>query len=232
MRRIQISDGEHYHVFNRGVGKQVIFNDLGDYTRFLFLILYFQFDGKVDHLTRAVRIFSRSFGQPGQNRVLARYESGADKRNVEVVSFCIMANHFHLILKETGEEGKGISAYMQRILNAYGKYYNTKYNKSGHVFQGPYRAVRVEDDTQLMHLSAYVHLNPRELSGWKGREKSYPWSSYQDYVAENRWGKLLENEIIMSRFAQYQEYENFVSTSLAKLSDAEREQLLKASQAL
>ncbi len=101
MRNLEIATNEHYHVFNRGVGKQVIFHDLGDYTRFLFLILHFQFSQKVEHLSRAVKEFSRSIGNFGQHSVLAN--EGKKAKSVELVSFCIMPSHFHLLLKELEE---------------------------------------------------------------------------------------------------------------------------------
>ena len=223
MRNLRISEGEYYHVFNRGVNKQVIFHDFGDYTRFLFLILHLQFSGRIEHLSRVVKEFARSFGQygqSGQHSVLATSNVEAQERNVELVAFSLMPNHFHLLLKQTAEGG--ISSYMHRVLNAYGKYHNTKHDKSGHVFQGPYKAVHVGDDVHLMHLSAYIHRNPRELNEWLTKEDRYPWSSYQDYVRNSRWGNLLIDKVIMERFESKDEYEKFVETSAAKLSEEER----------
>ena len=130
-----------------------------------------------------------------------------------------MPNHFHLTVKEVAEGG--ISQYMQRVLNAYTKYYNAKYNKFGHLFQGPYKIVHIEDNRQLLHLSAYIHRNPRELKKWRQKEDKYPWSSYQDYVFENRWGNLLSQNIISDQFESKHEYHNFVKTSTAKTLDTE-----------
>ena len=145
------------------------------------------------------------------------------KRRVELVAFCIMPNHFHLIVKEL-EEG-GITAYMQRGLTAYSKYYNTKYDKSGHVFQGPYKVVHITDNRQLLYLSAYIHRNPREIVKWFRKEDQYQWSSYQDFIGENRWGKLILPDIIIGQFKNKAEYKNFVKTSLAKLLKGELEYL-------
>lgn len=223
MRRIKSAEGEYYHIFNRGVNKEVIFHDLGDYTRFLFLVLHFQNSEKVGHLSRAVKKFSRTFGQHPVLATSVGYDvgdrsevkGGVEKgRMVELVSFCIMPNHFHLLVKEMGEAG--IASYMQRVLNAYGKYYNTKYGKSGHVFQGPYKVVHIENDLQLMHLSAYIHRNPRDISEWVDKEDRYPWSSYHDYVRNNRWNNLLAMGIILDRFSKREEYEEFVRTSPTK----------------
>ncbi len=126
-----------------------------------------------------------------------------------------MQNHFHLIVKEVEENG--IARYMQRVLNSYTKYYNTKYNKSGHLFQGPYKAVHIKNNNQLLYLSAYIHRNPRELKEWQNKESSYPWSSYQDCINKNRFEGLFVPDIINEQFKNKDEYDKFVKTSGAKL---------------
>ncbi len=138
------------------------------------------------------------------------------ERFVELTAFCLMPNHFHLLLHER-QEG-GISRYMQRVLVAYTKYFNTKYAASGHVFQGRYKTVHVEDNEQLLYLSAYIHRNPRELKAWKGKEEHYPYSSLQDYIDKNRWGGLLATDIITEQFetGPNSNYRDFVRTSTAK----------------
>jgi len=127
-----------------------------------------------------------------------------------------MPNHYHFILRELAEGG--IARYMQRVGDAYTKYFHAKYKQSGHMFQGRYRTIHIQDNEQLTHLSAYIHRNPRELKAWKGREAEYPWSSYQDYVKENRWGGLLAQEIILDQFegTKQSNYADFVKTSPAK----------------
>ncbi len=218
MRLIRITPGEYYHIFNRAVNKQVIFHDTSDYFRFLFLTLYFQSPIIFQQLGRKVKEFvqSRALDSVEEDEIIK-------KRRVELVAFCIMPNHFHLIVKELDEGG--IAAYMQRVLTSYSKYYNTKYEKSGHVFQGPYQAVHVEDNRQLLHLSAYIHRNPREISKWFNKEEQYPWSSYQDFIGENRWGNLIMLDIIIGQFKDKAEYENFVKTSPAKIKEEELEYL-------
>lgn len=216
MRKLKISPGEYYHVYNRGSGRQTIFYDIGDYLRFLFLILYFQVGIRFSHIGREVKNFSQYFGKLGQHSVLSNYKNIDKTQSVSLVAFCIMPNHFHIILRENDMEGRGIPIYMQRVLNAYGKYFNTKYNKVGHVFEGPYKAKLIESDEQLMHLSAYIHLNPKDLSGWEANFLNYPWSSLQDYLVSNRWSNLLDRAIIINRYNSSKEYEMFVSESPAK----------------
>ncbi|MEK7576008.1 MAG: transposase [Patescibacteria group bacterium] len=136
-------------------------------------------------------------------------------RYVELINFSMMPNHFHLITHEMKENG--ISKYMQRILTAYSKYFNTKYKKSGHLFQGPFQIVHIKNNEQLLHLSAYIHRNPREIKEWKNKEYKYPWSSYQDCIGENRWDELFKHQIITEQFSNPNEYKDFIETSGTKL---------------
>lgn len=207
-----IAPGEYYHLCNRGVNKQAIFHDNKDYQRFLFLLLYFQSDARFPQVSRSVKEFVK-------HPMLDNVDDIINKRTVELTAFCIMPNHFHLVVKEV-EEG-GITSYIQRISNAYAKYYNTKYNKSGHVLQGAYRLVHVNSDRQIMHLSAYVHRNPREISKWFKKEDQYPWSSYQDFIAKNRWSNLLMTDVVTDQFKSRDSYHEFVRTSPTKILEEE-----------
>src|SRR3989344_1602201 len=211
MRKTPIAEGEYYHIFNRGNNKQTIFFDKKDKVRFLFLIIYFQAYIFFENIGRQVSYYIKNevfnIDADLEKKLL-------NKRNVELINFVLMPNHFHLVLCEFKEGG--ISQYMQRVLCAYTKYFNTKYKKSGHVFQGPYKAVNIKNNNQLLYLSTYIHRNPREISEWKNKEHLYPWSSYRDYLEDNRWGELLKQDIILEQFSSKKEYSVFTKSSPAK----------------
>jgi putative transposase len=210
MRREKIIQGEYYHTFNRGNNKQPIFNNEKDQIRLLFLILYLQSPLTFYNISRQTNYFvkHRVFNTSTKKIVENRY--------IELVAFTLMPNHFHLILHELKEGG--ISQYMQRVLNAYTKYFNTKYNISGHLFQGPFQTIRIKDDDQLLYLSAYIHRNIREIKDWTDKEHLFPWSSYQDYIGINRWKELLKKDIISEQFPNSKKYKSFVEKSGAKES--------------
>ena len=212
MRAITISEGEHYHVFNRGMRKQLIFNNDQDRYRFLFLITHFQSPLTFSDVGEAVKNFKNSLRQ--HSVLTLNREEITQNRTVELIAFALMPNHFHLMIKEV--KTGGIATFMQRLQNSYTKYYNIKNELNGHLFQGPYRLVHIKDNEQLLYTSVYIHRNCRELKGWKDREAEYPWSSYFDYVKQNRWKKFLSNEIIMDQFTSPQEYQKWVETSGAK----------------
>lgn len=205
--------GEYYHVYNRGAHKHQIYKESSDSVRFLFGALHYQSPTPFINIHRVVRGFDSKTGFPVSDE---DFDSVIRGRSVELVAFCIMGNHFHFIVRELVE--RGTERYMQRLEVAYTKYFNTKYETSGHVFEGRYKAKHISDNEYLTHLSAYIHRNPRELKTWRGREHEYPWSSYQDYVTENRWGGLLAQEIILDQFegTKSSNYADFVKSSPTK----------------
>lgn len=207
---IDVSVGEYYHLYTRGVGKKDIFLDDRDYVRLLFCMLHFQYNENFHKISGLVTNFlhhkSFKFG-----RRVAPEESN---REVEIIAFVLMPNHIHIIALELNPGG--IARMMQRALGGYAKYFNTKYKVSGHLFQGAYNAVHISNNTQLLHTTAYLHRNPRELHGWKNKEAEYEWSSLSDFIGANRWGKLLKPEIVLAQFSEKSTYHNFVNKSSAK----------------
>lgn len=188
-----------YHVYNRGNNKQLIFLNNNDRMRFLFTILFFQspksFTNPNEHIIRYKKTGKFLSNRFKQNTLL-------QNRYVTLLNFVFMPNHFHLTIREELEGGR--IKYLQRIQNSYTKYFNTVHCRVGHLFQGRYKSKIINDDGYLLKLSAYVHSNPREISGVD--EELYTWSSYRDYLNENRWGSLLNTDLILSRFDNSQDY--------------------------
>lgn len=216
MQRTKIVPGEYYHIFNRGVNKQNVFLERADYLRMLSLILLYQASLPIYNIGRQIKNLGK-----GESLKALKFDFNNffKKRCVDLCSFILMPNHFHLLVYE--QKRNGISSYLQRIEIAYTKYFNTKYNRSGYLFQGPFQSVRIENNNQLLYLSAYIHRNCREIRDWHNREHLYPWSSYQDMVTKNRWENLLKCEIISKQFSSPSEYRNFVETSSAKTIKSE-----------
>ncbi len=211
MRKTKIIPGEYYHIYNRGNNKQPIFLDEKDWSRFLFLIIYFQSPIIFQNIGRQITYFvkHRVFNIPVAEKII-------NDRGIELIVFTLMPNHFHLLVHELKQNGS--SNHMQRVLNSYTKYFNAKYKKSGHLFQGPFQYVHIKDDNQLLYLSAYIHRNPRDINEWLDKEHIFPWSSYQDYINKNRWAELLKPGIITEQFSDVEKYGSFVETSGAKES--------------
>jgi REP element-mobilizing transposase RayT len=211
MRKVKFAYNEYYHLCGRGVGGKNIFIDEADRTRFIFLIMYFQSPTPFSNIS----FYIRRFLQKGHFGIKEELINKIIKdRQLELISFCLMDNHYHLIVRNI--EDSAVSAYMQRVLMAYSKYFNAKYSKKGHLFQGPFIAVHIKNNTQLLHASAYVHKNPKELPNYTDSYFNYPYSSLKDYIESSRWGELLKTSIVLSQFKNSSTYKNFIETSTAK----------------
>lgn len=178
--------GGLYHIYNRGVEKRSVFESHQDYMRF---INYFEaFLGN--------RVVLSSSGIP--------YKKLSSE--IELVSYCLMPNHIHLQIRQKTE--RGIVTFMQSLMTGYTMYFNLKYNRVGSLFQGTYKAVLAEDDSQVMETSRYIHRNPDQ----KNLENCllYPYSSLNNYATgiSPSW---LTSESLTSYFASPQDYLDFCS---------------------
>ncbi len=207
MRYQNFAEKEYYHLYARGIEK--IFIDKEDYSRFIFLVTHLQSPTKIHNVSWYAKNFVKkdSFGISSK-----KAEELLKNRSLELISFVLMPNHFHLLVYNIEEALP--SVYMHRILTSYSKYYNAKYKKKGHVFDGPFGAVHIKDNTQLLHLSAYIHKNPTSINGID--LEKYEWSSYPDYIGINRWENLLKTDHILGQFDNQAKYKEFVKTSTAK----------------
>lgn len=210
MRALAIQENHYYHVYNRGNAKQVLFRDNADYTRFLYSILYLQSPVSLPQVNRRTSAFKK-FGTFKVSD--ADLKEIISSRFVNLCAFCIMPNHFHLIVQSITDDG--LARYMHKLSSAYANYFNKRYDNSGHVFQGSYKVKLINSDRQLIYTSAYIHKNPHDLSNWKGGESRYPWSSFQDYL-QNRWGELICTDVIKNTFNSGDEYQAYVNESGAK----------------
>lgn len=168
-RKHSFTPGGVYHIYNRGVEKRDIFLSDSDRIRFRALLL---------HCLPVGRNPSYSLLKNPER------QKQRGKKLVDVLCYCLMPNHFHLLLKET--EDKGVSTYMQRFMNSYVRYFNTKQQRSGPLFAGPFRSVPITGDDQLLHVSRYIHLNPY-VASLSDDPFTYAWSSLNEYVSSPKY---------------------------------------------
>lgn len=192
-RIIPFVNEQIYHIYNRGVEKRSIFQGTRDYQRFLQAMQYYQTQGPKPK-------FSKFF----QPKAL-KYKIGSGRKIVEIFASCLMPNHFHLLLKQTRDGG--ITEFISKLSNSYTKYYNTKYGRVGPLLQGEFKAVLVESDEQLLHLSRYIHLNPLSSFLVKNLDH-YQWSSYTEYISGSQG--ICSKEEILGFFKTPKDYQQFV----------------------
>lgn len=201
-REIPLVNGEIYHVLNRGVASQPIFNNKKDYRRFLNLIVYYQ-------NKRVSPRFSKFLSLSVERRAKILDEL-AKQRNllIELLAYCLMPNHFHLLLRQA--ESEGISKFLGDITNSYTRYYNVKNKRLGPIVQGKFKAVRVETDEQLVHVVRYIHLNPYSSFIVKKLDEitSYPYSSLAQYLKLTK-NQIVSKEEILSYFRTLKSFREF-----------------------
>ncbi len=212
--KIYVQDGI-YHIYNRGIEKRNIFLDEQDYKIFLYFLKRYllspdEFDEVPPHQQTRQEL-SPNYIRPNQ------WQTDLYKK-IQLWCHCLMPNHFHLLLKQFTE--KAIIEFMRRLINSYTRYFNEKYKRIGALFQGSYKAVLVENEFYLIHLSRYIHANPRELFKNIQGFRKYSYSSYLDYLGD-RHTKWVYPEEILSYFEkqkgdlgsdEFSSYENFVET--------------------
>jgi|SRR3989344_5276178 len=194
--------GEYYHVFNRGVARQPTFLDNHDYKQAILSLSYYQFVNPPTKLSRY-----KSLPKAEKDSLLEKLNTSGPKW-IQIISFVFMPNHFHFLLKQNSDNG--ISKFVGQFSNSYTRYFNIRHSRPGSLFQGPFKAVHVESEEQLLHLSRYLHLNPYVSSVVKkDKLAAYPWSSYPDYLQGK--SRLIDMAPIMHRFKSPTDYQSFVS---------------------
>lgn len=147
----------YYHVYNRGAGKAKIFLDSADKAKFMSLLARY-----LDPDIISVRGDGLFF----------------EKSNAKLVAYCLMGNHFHLFLYQD-DNVDDIRNLISSVMTSYSMYFNLRHKRSGRLFEGPFRAVRITDEGHFVHLSRYIHLNPRTY-------ETYKWSSLPEYTGRRQ----------------------------------------------
>lgn len=129
-----------------------------------------------------------------------------NKKIIDIHCYCLMPNHFHFLLKQNVDGG--ISEFIAKLSNSYTRYYNTRDNRVGPILQGQFKAVLMENNEQLIHVSRYIHLNPL-VSDLVDSLDYHEWSSYPEYIGLTN-SNICSKDIILDQFKSAEDYEQFV----------------------
>lgn len=197
IRKVSFAPGECYHIYNRGNGKHKIFHDKKDYQRFLELLY-------ICNQKSRIKVRSRDLNK-------STFDSDRNTTIVSIGAYCLMPNHFHILLIENDEGG--VSKFLQKLTTGYVMYYNQKYKRSGSLFEGKFKSEHVGNDRYLKYLFSYIHLNPAKLTddGWKNKGiknikksleyiKKYEYSSYIAPQKIKSYIKILSPEAFPNYF--------------------------------
>ncbi len=188
MERLSFETGDFYHVYNRSIEKRTLFPRESDYIRFTQAAYYFN----------DINFRPDNFKYQG----LTLVKSERRKELVDVVAFCWMPTHYHLLLRQKVDGG--ITNFMRRLGTSFTMYFNKKYERSGNIFEGPFKAKHVTKDDYLLHATHYIHLNPlgiydpnwkekglKDLSAGKKFLFRYRWSSLHDYLGKETFPEII-----------------------------------------
>ncbi len=205
MYRPPFITNEIYHIYNRGVEKRDICMD--DHDRYRFIHDLFEFNDTSSAINNGY-YFKIQGSHKDVNKPI---KNEARDFLVDILAFCIMPNHYHLLLRQKADGG--ITNFMRKFGTGYTNSFNKKHERVGPLFQGKFKAKHVKEDAYLYYLPHYIHLNPLDMYMPEWREKgiadhkkaleylaSYRWSSYLDYIGKKNIPSVTQREVIMKLF--------------------------------
>jgi len=210
---------EIVHVLNRGVDKRKIFLEERDYLRFVHNLFIFNDSKNISNRSHIdIRCRDRD--------VL-----------VNIHAFCLMPNHYHLLLSPVCDTG--ISQFMKKINMGYAKYFNEKNDRSGALFQGKYKSVIVNKEAHFLHLPYYIHFNPLDLNfpGWRDNKikdyrkalnflDKYRWSSHLDYAGKENFPLIINKDFLLGVFDGVKKYNSSIE-QLLSTSDVDKMEIME-----
>ncbi len=205
MRTTPFVEGEFYHVYNRGVDKRNIFSDEMDVQRF------FQSMEEFNVVEPIGSIYENSFIKDSDDNQLG--SSTPKLQLVNFIAYCLNQNHYHFILEQVAD--KGVEKFMHRLGTGYTNYFNKSNKRSGALFQGKFKAVHIDSNEQLLHVSAYVNLNDKvHQLGSSTPKLMKSRSSWEEYVNPDSKNSFCNKEIVLGQFKNTKEYQKFAESSL------------------
>lgn len=192
-RKVLLVTGEIYHVFNHSVAGIPILKGARESELFLDAIRFYLQPKPPTKFS----IYRKS--RPS-------FPVDLSKKIVTIINYCLMPNHFHFTLKQEMENG--IKQFLHRISNSFAHYFSIKHKKRGHVFEDKFKAVRIETEEQLLHLSRYIHLNP-VTSYLVEKPEDYPYSSYNIYLGQ-KTSDIIDPSFVLKNFSSKSKYHEFI----------------------
>lgn len=204
-RLIPFENNRYYHVYNHGLDMRSTFRGKKQYQKAIESIWYYRY------LSPSLRLSHlQTLNQEKKGTYIDQLQQ--EPKQVEVIAYCLMPNHYHLIVKQLANNG--ISAFMSKVQNSYTRYYNQLAERRGPLFSTQFKAVPLASDDQLINLSRYVHLKPFLKKKVKTMEElaEYPWSSYSEYLGiKPEYLCFTDRSAILGNIGGVQAYRSFVS---------------------
>ncbi len=170
-------EGEYYHIFNRSIAKFGIFKDPNNCQRFLETLNYYN------------------------NRFVV--EKFSEDSIVKYLTYKIMPTHYHLLVKILKDHQ--LSKYVNNFENSFSRYFNIKFDRKGPLWESSFKAVKINTDEQLLHVSRYLHLNA-VTAGLVKKPEDWKFSSYKDLITNKKFLKEIITDFSISDNIQYKKF--------------------------
>lgn len=201
LRKTIFANNEIYHVFNRSVAREEIFNGTRGLERIMDLFVFYRFPQRI-----RFSVF-KNLNEESQLKYLEDLRGKPPL--VSIFAFALMPDHYHLLMRQNLENG--LRLFASNFQNAFAKYFNTKKKRGGSLFQNPFKAKRVEDDEQLIHISRYIHLNPVTSFLIEFKDLEHDSRTSFPYYFGKAGRNLVETDPLLKMFASLNDYKRFMS---------------------
>jgi len=221
---------ELYHVLNRGIDGRKLFCDSQDYARFVHDLYEF------NDIALAMEFSRRKMPETDVGFRKPYSQKRKRKQLVEIHGWYLAKNHYHLLISELAENG--LVRFMTKVNIGYANYYNERYKRRGHLFQGKTKKILIAHQEHFLYILHYLHLNALDnlpcAGKWRERDKGaisdipkvlehlkkYRWSSYLDYCGTRNFPSILTTSLFSDALGT-----NYISSLKEYLSDRMADEL-------
>lgn len=205
----------YYHIYNCGVERRNLFTSRRDYQRFLGTMQFYVHNQTISYMQ------FQELSQASKTSYFQLNPKGLETMRVKIIAYCLMPNHFHLLLKPTNQTG--ITKFISDITNSHTRYFNVKNKRIGRFVQGTFKSKEISGDSSLLQVSRYIHLNPvfsskTNAEGQLKRPEDYPYSSYAEWLGLMKDHTLADRGEVTSWLKLAggpEEYRQFVEAKIA-----------------
>jgi REP element-mobilizing transposase RayT len=207
MRKLKFVNGEYYHIYNRGVDKRIVFESPEELERFFLSMQEFNTSDCIGS------IYANSYPQ------LLRSSAPKSSKLIIFVCYDLLPNHYHFLVRQITEDG--VRKFMHKIGTGYTNYFNEKHKRSGSLFQGKYKAIHVDSNEYLLHLSTYINLNHQvhNLEKFGGQASKLFKSSWDEYLGRSQ-EEICVKDIVLDQFGSRSNYQKFSEEGLERIKES------------
>jgi len=188
------AEGEIFHVFNKSIANYPILNDLDNSKRFYQALAYYNSPFNKTNLGNFLQ---------GNNNFDLDILLPIETNFVKFISFCFMPDHYHLLIKV--QIDRKFSKYMSDVENSFSRFFNIKFSRKGPLWQSRFKAIRIQTNEQLLHVSRYIHINPTTINLVK-KPENWIYSSYNKIISYSKYLSKYLTEISIKSPSSYKKF--------------------------